>query len=153
VIEAAQPSATAPPRRRLLSAACRTPCARRGSFDRADPAPDTDFSGPPRFVTHIDDRAVAAVDPFSTELGLDGEVLDLMSSWISHFPTAPRRLVGLGMHAAELAANPLATDDEQHVQILGAYLTPAGTFEPAVGQPRTPRSGGDPLFAVWAARR
>jgi SAM-dependent methyltransferase len=34
-------------------------------------------------------------------------VLDLMSSWISHLPDAPYALVaGLGMNAAELAANP-----------------------------------------------
>jgi SAM-dependent methyltransferase len=41
-----------------------------------------------------------------TELGLDGDVLDLMSSWISHFEHPPQRLVGLGMNAAELSANP-----------------------------------------------
>ena len=38
------------------------------------------------------------------------EVLDLMSSWVSHLPDAAAlalgRVVGLGMNAAELAANP-----------------------------------------------
>ncbi|MBW0118152.1 class I SAM-dependent methyltransferase, partial [Pseudonocardia abyssalis] len=77
-----------------------------GFFDRADPSPDAGFYGPPRLVTHIDDRAIAAVGALYAELGLDGEVLDLCSSWISHFPDPPRRLVGLGMNAAELAANP-----------------------------------------------
>jgi SAM-dependent methyltransferase len=36
-------------------------------------------------------------------------VLDLMSSWVSHFRTPPPDLVVLGMNAAELAANPAAT--------------------------------------------
>jgi SAM-dependent methyltransferase len=36
-------------------------------------------------------------------------VLDLMSSWISHFRTPPGELVALGMNATELAANPAAT--------------------------------------------
>ena len=35
-----------------------------------------------------------------------GEVLDLMSSWISHFRMPPPELVALGMNATELAANP-----------------------------------------------
>ena len=81
-----------------------------GFFDRTDPSPDPVFYGPPRLVTHIDDRAVAAVGALYTELGLDGEVLDLMSSWVSHFGRPPRRLVGLGMNTAELEANPALAD-------------------------------------------
>ena len=89
-----------------------------GFLDRADPSPDTAFYGPPRLVTHIDDRAIAAVGDLYAELGLDGDVLDLMSSWISHFRTPPRRLTGLGMNAAELAANPALA--ERVVQDLNA---------------------------------
>jgi SAM-dependent methyltransferase len=85
-----------------------------GFFDRTDPSPDPAFYGPPRLVTHIDDRAIAAVGGLYTELGVDGDVLDLMSSWISHFPRPPRRLVGLGMNAAELAANPIMTEHVVH---------------------------------------
>jgi SAM-dependent methyltransferase len=81
-----------------------------GFFDRDDPSPDTEFYEPPRLVAHIDDRAIAAVGALYTELGLDGEVLDLMSSWISHFEHPPRRLVGLGMNATELAANPMLAE-------------------------------------------
>lgn len=81
-----------------------------GFFDRDDPSPDTVFYGPPRLVTHIDDRAIAAVGALYAELGLDGDVLDLCSSWISHFTSPPRRLVGLGMNAAELAANPMLAE-------------------------------------------
>jgi SAM-dependent methyltransferase len=81
-----------------------------GFFDRDDPSPDAEFYEPPRLVAHIDDRAIAAVGALYTELGLDGEVLDLMSSWISHFEHPPRRLVGLGMNATELAANPMLAE-------------------------------------------
>jgi SAM-dependent methyltransferase len=77
-------------------------------FARQDETDDADFYSMPRFVTHIDDSAIAAVGALYEELGIDGDVLDLMSSWVSHFRTAPRRLTVLGMNARELAANPQA---------------------------------------------
>ncbi len=83
-------------------------------FDRADPGPDTAFYGPPRLVTHIDEGAIAAVGDLYAELSVEGEVLDLMSSWVSHFRAPPRRLVGLGMNAAELAANPVLAEHVVH---------------------------------------
>jgi SAM-dependent methyltransferase len=79
-----------------------------GFFDRADPGSDAAFYRAPRIVTHIDDGAIATVGTLYEELGLDGEVLDLMSSWVSHFVRPPRRLTVLGMNAAELARNPQA---------------------------------------------
>jgi SAM-dependent methyltransferase len=87
-----------------------------GFFTRADERPDAEFYGPPRLVTHIDDAAIAAVGELYAELGIDGaapapvRVLDLMSSWVSHFRTPPAELVVLGMNAAELAANRAATE-------------------------------------------
>ena len=82
-----------------------------GFFDRFDPAPDPAFYAAPRFVTHIDDGAIAAIGALYAELGLDGgRVLDLMSSWISHFDVPPDELVGLGMNAEELRANPALAD-------------------------------------------
>ena len=80
-----------------------------GFFDRADPTPDADFYRPPRFVTHIDDAAIAAVGHLYAELGLSGEILDLMGSWVSHFRVAPTALTVLGMNAEELRANRQAT--------------------------------------------
>lgn len=77
-----------------------------GFFDRVDPMPDRYFYAAPRLVTHIDDRAIAAVGALYEELGLDGDVLDLMSSWVSHFDRRPRRLTVLGMNRPELDANP-----------------------------------------------
>ena len=52
------------------------------------------------------------------ELHLDGDVLDLMSSWISHFVHKPSRLTVLGMNAPELEAN--AQADERVVHDLNA---------------------------------
>jgi SAM-dependent methyltransferase len=80
-----------------------------GFFDRADPGPDAGFYSVPRFVTHIDDAAIAAVGALYEALGIRGEVLDLMGSWVSHFRVPPARLTVLGMNEAELAANPAAT--------------------------------------------
>ena len=77
-----------------------------GFFDRADQGSDDAFYRVPRLVTHIDDGAIAAVGALYDELGLDGDVLDLMSSWVSHFTSAPRHLTVLGMNAAELAREP-----------------------------------------------
>jgi SAM-dependent methyltransferase len=174
-------------------------------------------------VTHIDDDAIAAVGELYEELGLDGDVLDLMSSWVSHFRRAPERLVVLGMNADELAANRqaraavvhdlnerprmpfeddafdaatccvsvdylvrpievfadvarvlrpggqfvctfsnrcfptkairgwLMSSDEQHCEIVAAYLRRAGGYEEPRVQRRTPlHHPGDPLFAVWS---
>jgi SAM-dependent methyltransferase len=85
-----------------------------GFFDRADDAPDDRFYAPTRLVTHIDDGAIAAVGALYDELGLTGAILDLCSSWVSHFRTPPARLVALGMNEAELARNPHATEHLVH---------------------------------------
>lgn len=80
-----------------------------GFFDRQDDGDDAEFYGFPRFVTHLDEPAIDAVSALYAELEVGGDVLDLMSSWVSHLPVAPRSLTVLGLNAAELAANPLAT--------------------------------------------
>ncbi|MGJ7441668.1 class I SAM-dependent methyltransferase [Aquipuribacter sp. MA13-6] len=202
-----------------------------GFFDRDDPTPDDRFYLPPRLVTHIDERAVAAVGALYAELGVDGSaaepqhVLDLMSSWVSHFRAPPARLTVLGMNETELSANGdatarvvhdlnldptlpfddasfdavvccvsvdyltrpvevlreaarvlrpeapvvvtfsdrcfptkavrgwLTTDDAGRCQIVVDYLRRAGGFtEPEVSLRTSPRSWGDPLYAVVARR-
>ena len=60
-----------------------------GFFDQTDPSTDAEFYAWPRLVTRIDGAAIQAVGALYAELGISGEVLDLMSSWVSHFP--PRR--------------------------------------------------------------
>ena len=79
-----------------------------GFFDRMDPSDDAGFYRADRLVTHIDPGATAAVGALYAELGLGGDVLDLMSSWISHFREPVANLVVLGMNERELAANRLA---------------------------------------------
>jgi SAM-dependent methyltransferase len=85
----------------------------QGFFDRSDRGEDTQFYEYPRIVTHIDDGAIAMVSALYDELRLSGPTgghqLDLMSSWISHFSTAPAELTVLGMNAHELERNPQAT--------------------------------------------
>ncbi len=89
-----------------------------GFFDRADESPDGEFYEFDRFVSHLDDHAIAAVSELYRELRLTGDVLDLCSSWISHFAPPPARLVAMGMNANELAANEAAA--EWHVRDLNA---------------------------------
>ena len=85
-----------------------------GFFRRTDETPDDRFYIPDRLLTHIDDRAIAAAGSLYTELGLTGRVLDVMSSWISHFEHPPAELVVLGMNAFELSNNPMATASVVH---------------------------------------
>ena len=85
-----------------------------GFFERADEDVDAAFYGVPRLVTHIDDAAILAVGELYEELGIDGDVLDLISSWISHFRTPPRHLRVLGMNDAELRANSMAAERIVH---------------------------------------
>ena len=78
------------------------------AFRRYDETPDEEFYRTPRIVTHIDDRAIAAVTQLYREFfPPGGEILDLMSSWVSHLPPEVqyRRVVGLGMNEVELRRN------------------------------------------------
>jgi SAM-dependent methyltransferase len=104
-----------------------------GFFQRADEANDAAFYAMPRFVTHIDDGAIAAVGALYDELGIGGRVLDLMSSWVSHFTTAPEHLTVLGMNKLELDANPAAAERVVHDLNADPRLPfDAATFDHAV---------------------
>tara|TARA_R110000782_G_scaffold235939_13_gene322043 strand:- start:247 stop:888 length:642 start_codon:yes stop_codon:yes gene_type:complete len=75
---------------------------------RIDETPDDKFYKIPRFVTHIDAGAIAAVKAlYRQQLPVKTSILDLMSSWTSHYPedVSYQRVVGLGMNARELARN------------------------------------------------
>ena len=64
---------------------------------------------------HIDDEAIAAVgELFRRLIPPNAEVLDLLSSYRSHWPKGhPKtRMVGLGLNAVEMEHNP---DLDQHV--------------------------------------
>jgi hypothetical protein len=82
------------------------------AFFKIDDGPDADFYQMARLVTHIDDRAIAALTSFYRQtLPAGGVLLDLMSSWVSHLPedVAYAEVIGHGMNAEELAANPRLT--------------------------------------------
>lgn len=88
---------------------------------RLDDTPDAAFYGPTRLVTHLDAPSLAALTAFYAEQLTTGQdLLDLMSSWVSHLPPglALGHVAGLGMNGSELAANPRLT--ERVVQDLNA---------------------------------
>ncbi|OTA33782.1 hypothetical protein BTJ68_08131 [Hortaea werneckii EXF-2000] len=107
-------------------------------FTRQDPSSDSSFYSSPRFVTHIDDAAIASLKeyyahvlppqpqhchqagngppaPEEKQQQKKYRILDLCSSWTSHFPSHVVDAVGkgevevwgLGMNARELERNPL----------------------------------------------
>jgi SAM-dependent methyltransferase len=83
-----------------------------GAFAKQDASPDLDFYAPPRLVHHIDGGAVATLTGhYRTLIAPGADVLDLMSSWVSHLPDdlPLGDVVGHGMNADELAANPRLT--------------------------------------------
>lgn len=78
----------------------------------------------PRLVLHVDRETAAALTAVYRDcLPPGARVLDLMSSWVSHLPDELRlsEVTGLGMNAAELAANPRL--DRYAVQDLNAAPT------------------------------
>ena len=79
------------------------------AFSKIDEEEDEIFYEPPRLVCHIDDGAIAALTEFyRAVLPAGGVLLDLMSSWVSHLPPeiGYAQVIGHGMNATELAANP-----------------------------------------------
>ena len=84
----------------------------QGAFAKIDAEEDEIFYEPPRLVCHIDDGAIAALTGFyRIALPAGGVLLDLMSSWVSHLPPEIEyaEVIGHGMNATELAANPRLT--------------------------------------------
>jgi hypothetical protein len=84
----------------------------QGAFAKIDAEEDEIFYEPPRLVCHIDDGAIAALTEFyRLALPAGGVLLDLMSSWVSHLPAEIdyTEVIGHGMNATELAANPRLT--------------------------------------------
>ena len=82
------------------------------AFDKVDATDDALFYAPARLVSHIDGNAIAALTAFyRTALPTNGVIFDLMSSWVSHLPPGltASAVIGHGMNAEELAANPRLT--------------------------------------------
>ncbi|CAL5339142.1 unnamed protein product [Camellia sinensis] len=86
-------------------------------FQRSDKSPDKSFYESPRFVTHIDDPAIVALTKYYSEVFPPSEtpgvtILDMCSSWVSHFPAGYKqdRIVGMGMNEEELKRNQVLTE-------------------------------------------
>ena len=91
-------------------------------LNRLDNTIDTEFYNEPRFVTHIDDGAIASLTKYYQEEFSNAmknkdslDVLDLCSSWISHLPQEGPEIkygnvVGVGMNEKELQANQQLTN-------------------------------------------
>jgi SAM-dependent methyltransferase len=77
-------------------------------FARLDARSDQLFYSEPRLLQHLDATAIEQIrELYGRELQPGMQVLDLMSSWVSHLPDIEGLTVtGLGMNAGELAANP-----------------------------------------------
>lgn len=78
-------------------------------FRRNDESPDEEFYAQARKVVHIDDHAILLLKAYyGTVLPRNATLLDLMSSWRSHYPDdlAPQRVFAQGMNADEMADNP-----------------------------------------------
>lgn len=84
-------------------------------FRRIDESMDYEFYLQPRFVTHIDDGAIAALtEYYRRALPPGGDILDVCSSWISHLPPELPygRVCAVGMNVRELEANKALTTFE-----------------------------------------
>ena len=82
---------------------------RPDDFQRTDESNDSLFYSFPRLVVHIDQQAIEAVGRlFREQIPPEAVVLDLMSSWRSHWPQGhpKNRMIGLGLNAEEMADNP-----------------------------------------------
>ena len=88
-------------------------------FGRMDESLDTVFYADSRLVYHIDDGAVGAVTTYYNEIfsafreeqGRAPDVLDICSSWVSHYPKDAQlgTVCGCGMNEYELSQNPVFT--------------------------------------------
>ena len=82
-------------------------------FSRMDESNDAIFYDSPRLCYHIDDAAVSALtEYYSGALKEGDDVLDICSSWVSHYPKDFKggRVAGLGMNENELSQNPQLTE-------------------------------------------
>jgi ribonuclease HII/SAM-dependent methyltransferase len=89
------------------------------SLARLDNSKDSLFYQDPRFVEHVDEQAVQRLSNYVSSVAIQSEtrtVLDLCSSWTSHFTEDGKRsgkitrFAGLGMNTVELQANKALTD-------------------------------------------
>jgi SAM-dependent methyltransferase len=88
-----------------------------GALLRFDGAPDEEPCQAPRLGPHFDETALAIVtEQYRRHFRPGGAILDLTSSGVSHLPPEIdyRRVVGVGLNAAELAENPFLDEWRVH---------------------------------------
>jgi SAM-dependent methyltransferase len=85
-------------------------------FARIDDRDDALFYRQPRLVQHLDSAARRRVTEIYARFLAPGmQVLDLMSSWVSHLPEAPDlHVTGLGLNSDELGKNPRLAERRVH---------------------------------------
>jgi SAM-dependent methyltransferase len=97
--------------RRRKAGACDGDNGAIDPFARFDASDDAGFYSIARKVVHLEPGAIEALrNVYAEQFPPGGTVLDLMSSWRSHLPDGLGRVVGLGMNADEMAANPHLDD-------------------------------------------
>jgi len=82
-------------------------------FAVQDSSVDEIFYEQPRLVYHIDDFCVQALtEQYTKLLSDDDDILDICSSWVSHYPQdfKGKRVAGLGMNEYELSQNKQLTE-------------------------------------------
>jgi SAM-dependent methyltransferase len=82
-------------------------------FRRTDEGEDNLFYAQPRMVKHVDETAIDVIRRlYGKRIQPQSDVLDLMSSWVSHLPgdLPLKSLTGLGMNHEELEANSRLSD-------------------------------------------
>lgn len=80
-------------------------------YARFDASDDARFYSVARKVVHLEPGAIEALRRvYADRFPPGGTVLDLMSSWRSHLPDGLGCVVGLGMNAEEMIANPQLDD-------------------------------------------
>lgn len=87
----------------------------RDDFDRQDESEDVGFYSQPRLCTHVDDSFIAALrSHYASVFGLypQARILDVCSSWISHYPEERMwsHVSVTGMNEDELRRNKQADD-------------------------------------------
>lgn len=104
-------------------------------FMRPAPEPDAAFYALPRMLNHVDTTASAQIRQLYARLLPPGaRVLDLMSSRYSHLPEGfTGEVVGLGMNAEEMQANPvLASSQVQDLNLQPGLPWGDASFDAAV---------------------
>ncbi|HEY1351909.1 MAG TPA: methyltransferase domain-containing protein [Ktedonobacteraceae bacterium] len=87
-------------------------------FSRQDEADDANFYAMPRMVVHLDEKAIVLIKDIARRHipPMQVRILDLMSSFRSHLPEERPyyEVIGLGMNASEMQANPQLTRSVVH---------------------------------------